>query len=476
MIKPIPYDTRASCCPAVTVRVRDAGHILGSSSVEMWVERRATCAASWCSRAISGSTTRPSCRTCGSSSPPTRCSWRAPTATACIAAARTPSASSAASSRRRRATAATSSCRRSPSAAARSCSIYSRKHYGEWHLARWKIFLDSPMAIAASRVYWKHPDRFDEETTPAARERSAACRRCRISCCRKRPTIRAPSTRCVAARIIIAGSGMANGGRVLHHLKHNLERPECHVVIVGFQAPGTLGRQLVDRHAEVFIHGRRCAGRADPHARRTLGARRPGANYCAGMTASRVARRYYLVHGEVPSAEALAVKAARARCNRDGDSSWPENRTCELAPAGPRLADSVECPAPNTPRRTPTDATLTRNAVVSRQWRRSAHRHHRLLAAVLRARRLFRRAAGARNHRHHARPRGHAEPVVVHRAVRDPDRAVLRLAGGARAPLGAAAHDLRLHGGGVRRSPRRCSRAAIRNRCWRACSTSPSAS
>ncbi len=128
------------------------------------------------------------------------------------------------------------------------------KHYGEWHVARWKIFLDSPMAIAASRVYWKHPERFDHE---AGRLRESF---------RGMPPLpnlvlseTADDSRAInnirGGAIIIAGSGMANGGRVLHHLKHNLPRPECHVLIAGFQAPGTLGRQLVDRQPEVRIHG-----------------------------------------------------------------------------------------------------------------------------------------------------------------------------------------------------------------------------
>jgi len=181
------------------------------------------------------------------------------------------------------------------------------RHYAEWHMSRWKIFLDSPMAIAASRVYWKHPDRFDEEAT---RLRAGF---------RGMPPLpnlvlseTADDSRAInnlrGGAIIVAGSGMANGGRVLHHLKHNLSRPECHVLIVGFQAPGTLGRQLVDRLPEVRIHGQRVRVAAQVHTLGGLSAHGDQAQLLRWYDSFKGRPPVYLVHGEVAAAEALAVK------------------------------------------------------------------------------------------------------------------------------------------------------------------------
>jgi metallo-beta-lactamase family protein len=181
------------------------------------------------------------------------------------------------------------------------------KHYAEWHVARWKIFLDSPMAIAASRIYWRHPERFDEE---ASRLREGF---------RGLPPLpnlvlseSADESRAInelrGGAIIIAGSGMANGGRILHHLRHNLPRPECHVLIVGFQAPGTLGRELVDRRPEVRIHGRPVRVAAQVHTLGGLSAHGDQADLLRWYDSFKPRPPVYLVHGEVASAEALAGK------------------------------------------------------------------------------------------------------------------------------------------------------------------------
>ncbi len=181
------------------------------------------------------------------------------------------------------------------------------KHYAEWRVDRWSIFLDSPMAIAASRVYWKHPDRHDEEASRLRQGFGGMPPLPNLTLSETPQQSRAIND-IRGGAIIIAGSGMANGGRILHHLRHNLERPECHVVIVGFQAPGTLGRRLVDREPEVFIHGRRVTCASQIHTLGGLSAHGDQSDLLRWYDSFDPRPPVYLVHGEVPAAEALAVK------------------------------------------------------------------------------------------------------------------------------------------------------------------------
>ena len=195
------------------------------------------------------------------------------------------------------------------------------KHYAEWHLARWKIFLDSPMAIAASRVYWRHPERFDEEATRLREGFRGLPPLPNLTLCETADESRAINE-VRSGAIIIAGSGMANGGRVLHHLKHNLARSECHVLIVGFQAPGTLGRLLVERAPEVRIHGELVHNKAQIHTLGGLSAHGDQADLLRWYDSFTPRPPVYIVHGEVPSGEALAgelrARGATATVTRPG--------------------------------------------------------------------------------------------------------------------------------------------------------------
>jgi metallo-beta-lactamase family protein len=126
------------------------------------------------------------------------------------------------------------------------------------------IYLDSPMAIEASKVYQHYPDLFDDEAK--AMERACEIARTR-SCVHPTPTAQDSMklNEVPGPCVIMAGSGMCNGGRILHHLKHGLWKPETTVMIVGFQGEGTLGRMLVDGAKTVRIFGEEITVKAQVH-------------------------------------------------------------------------------------------------------------------------------------------------------------------------------------------------------------------
>ena len=141
---------------------------------------------------------------------------------------------------------------------------YLGKHYDEWDLDRWHVFLDSPMAIRASKVYWDYPHLYDEEATKLRRKvhEMPHLQNLRLT---PTPQESMAINQIKSGAIIISASGMCTGGRIVHHLKHNISRNGSHVMIVGYQAPGTLGRSLVDRKATVRIHGKEYQVRAQIH-------------------------------------------------------------------------------------------------------------------------------------------------------------------------------------------------------------------
>lgn len=129
------------------------------------------------------------------------------------------------------------------------------------------VYLDSPMGLSAFDVYKNHQDILDDEYQ-ALKKRG-------VFPLSRNAFIPSPSAQTSKALnevdgpcMIIAGAGMCNGGRILHHLFHNVENPKAHVLIVGYQSQGSLGRKLVDRLPEVSIFGERKKLQAQVH---TLG-------------------------------------------------------------------------------------------------------------------------------------------------------------------------------------------------------------
>ncbi len=116
------------------------------------------------------------------------------------------------------------------------------------------VYLDSPMAIKITEVFKQYAEQLDDEMKELIRRRQSPF---------DFPGLKFVETVEESKKLndikgtvmIIAGSGMATGGRVKHHLVNNISRPECTVLFVGYQAEGTLGRQILDGAKSVRIHG-----------------------------------------------------------------------------------------------------------------------------------------------------------------------------------------------------------------------------
>ena len=113
------------------------------------------------------------------------------------------------------------------------------------------VYVDSPLADKATKIYMAHPEYFDAEAVNSFKFKSTAGMKLHFT-----TTVEESQkiNRVKSGLIIIAGSGMCEGGRIQHHFKHNIWRSECSVIFTGFQVAGTLGRRIVDgaKHARIL--------------------------------------------------------------------------------------------------------------------------------------------------------------------------------------------------------------------------------
>jgi metallo-beta-lactamase family protein len=180
-----------------------------------------------------------------------------------------------------------------------------------WMFRRGKVkpfpaFLDSPMAIEATKIYTSHVELFDDQMRKYMRERLV-----REDLKTLKATVTADESRainnCKGPCLVMAGAGMCNAGRILHHLRQNLWKPETHVLIVGYQARGSLGRQLVEGAEFVRIHGEKIAVRAQVHTMGGFSAHAGQTDLLKWFSAIAPSKpRVVVAHGEDGPRQALA--------------------------------------------------------------------------------------------------------------------------------------------------------------------------
>lgn len=188
------------------------------------------------------------------------------------------------------------------------------------------VFLDSPMAIDATTLYERARAEHDEELAELVAEHESPLAGDLFQRCRKVAQSKELNSRRRPA-VIVASSGMATGGRVVHHLLHRLGDPRTAVVFTGYQAAGTRGRALVEGADTVAIHGHRVEVKAEIHQLHGLSAhadREELLRWCRALPGA--PGRIFLNHGEDPPRKALAAALQ--------ELGWPR-------PELPAFGDSV---------------------------------------------------------------------------------------------------------------------------------------
>jgi metallo-beta-lactamase family protein len=176
------------------------------------------------------------------------------------------------------------------------------------------IFVDSPLSTAATEVFRLHPECFDADTARLLEDDPDLFgqRRIRyVQSVEESKRLNSLNEPC----IIISASGMCESGRILHHLKHHIEDARTTVLIIGYEAPETLGRRLVEKRPEVRILDHRLQVRAEIVVMNGFSSHADRDDFKAflGPLAGQV-KQVRLVHGEVDQAEALAGSLRAAGC------------------------------------------------------------------------------------------------------------------------------------------------------------------
>ena len=169
------------------------------------------------------------------------------------------------------------------------------------------VFLDSPMAISATQIFARHPECYDKETLQVSQKGKDPFDLPGLRFTRE-ATESMAINKLVGGAIIMAGSGMCTGGRVRHHLKHNLWGRKNSIVFVGYAAQGTLARRIIDGDSKVRIFGEDIPVRAGIHTIGGFSAHADQKELLDWYQQTGDPKTTFLVHGEEKSMQAFAEK------------------------------------------------------------------------------------------------------------------------------------------------------------------------
>jgi metallo-beta-lactamase family protein len=174
-----------------------------------------------------------------------------------------------------------------------------------------QVYVDSPMAISATEIMQRHLEGLQPDIAQLVRDGHDPFHFSGLHFTRESAESIAVNAIRTGA-IIMAGSGMCTGGRVRHHLQHNLSRPESSIIFVGYAASGTLARRIIDGAKEVSIFGEKIAVQAQVYTINGFSAHADQADLLAWQQQT-AAKRTFLVHGEEESMRSFATHLANTQ-------------------------------------------------------------------------------------------------------------------------------------------------------------------
>jgi metallo-beta-lactamase family protein len=169
----------------------------------------------------------------------------------------------------------------------------------EKRLPHLNVYIDSPLADKATKVYIAHTELFDEEASHSFWFKGGESMTLHYTTALEESQ---KINKIKSGAIIIAGSGMCEGGRIRHHFKHNIWRPECSIVFTGFQVRGTLGRYIVDGAKRAHILGEEMVIRAKVYTIGGFSAHADQKELLEWLGAFTNKPKVFIVHGEESAA------------------------------------------------------------------------------------------------------------------------------------------------------------------------------